>query len=97
DVHACSSTARALESEIDLAASLLLDTALLELELELEPHPAATSPQTTSSITDPLTRPIQTPPFVVGREPTRLRERRSSCRPGRACGSAGIEAVGSRC
>jgi len=64
--HASSATDRALELEIDLAASLHLDTALLELELELLPHPAATRPQTTSSKTDPLTRPIQTPQFVVG-------------------------------
>src|ERR1700704_2125312 len=81
DVHACSATDRALESEIDLAASLHLETALLEFELEL-PHPAATRPQTTSSATDPLIRPILNSSDRGRREPTRWRECRSNLRSG---------------
>jgi hypothetical protein len=65
DEHACSAIERAVESEICFAASLHLDTALLELELLL-PHPAASSPQTISTSTDPMTRPIPDPPVVVG-------------------------------
>src|SRR5689334_17549195 len=63
-VQASSAALRALESEIDLAASLHFEIASLLLEL---PQPAATSPQATSTSTDPLTRLIPSLlPVVVG-------------------------------
>src|SRR2546423_11411295 len=75
--HASSAALRAFESEIDLAASLHLETALFEFELLL-PQPPASRPQTTSTSTDPVTRPMPSSSGRGRREPTRLPDRKSS-------------------